>query len=111
MLPKNYKLQLSSYYSSPDVDGLYHTRSNYQIDLGATKTFWNKNGTISIKYRDIFDSSRFRSVLQYNNVNTTWQNQWESRRISVSFTYKFGNMKIKTARDRTTGAGSEERRM
>ena len=111
MLPKNYKLQLSSYYSSPDVDGLYHTMSNYQIDLGATKTFWNKNGAISIKYRDIFDSSRFRSVLQYNNVNTTWQNQWESRRISLSFTYKFGNMKIKTARDRTTGAGSEERRM
>lgn len=111
ILPKNYKLQLSSYYSSADVDGLYRTLNNYQIDLSASKTFWNKNATISLKFRDIFDSSRFRSVLQYNNVNTTWQNQWESRRVSISFTYKFGNMKIKTARDRRTGAGSEEGRM
>ncbi|MGI4021884.1 MAG: TonB-dependent receptor domain-containing protein [Janthinobacterium lividum] len=111
ILPNNYKIQFSGDYSSRNVQGLFKTLPSYQLDLGGSKTLWNKNATISLKWHDMFNISRFRAVMQYNNVNTTWQNQWESRRITLSFTYKFGNMKIKTARDRKTGAGSEEGRM
>lgn len=111
LLPKNYKLQLSGYYSSPSIDGLYNMKANYQIDLGAKKTFWNDKATVSLKLRDVFNSSRSRATLKYSNVDMFWQNQWESRRLSLSFDYKFGNAKVKAARNRKTGTSEEENRL
>jgi len=111
LFPENFKVLLSAQYYSPSVSGLARTLSGSQIDIGATKTFLNKRATLSFKARDIFFGNRYRSILQYNNVNTTWNNEWESRRFSLGFTYLFGNSNIKAARERKTGTGSEENRM
>ncbi|MCC9168002.1 outer membrane beta-barrel family protein [Pontibacter harenae] len=110
-LPRDYRLQLSGYYGSPSVEGLYNTRANYQIDLGAKKTFLDGKATVSLKLRDVFDTSRARATLNYGNVNMYWQNQWESRRLNLTFDYKFGNNKVRTARSRRTGTGEEEGRL
>ncbi|WP_266205515.1 outer membrane beta-barrel family protein [Pontibacter kalidii] len=110
-LPKDYKLQLSGYYMSPSVQGLFHTKANYQIDLGAQKTLLNGKASLSLKLRDVFNSSRSRATLAYNNVDMYWQNQWESRRLNLTFNYKFGNNKVKAARNRRTGTGEEEGRL
>lgn len=40
-----------------------------------------------------------------------WQNQWESRRLNLTFNYKFGSKKVKTARNCRTGTGEEEGRL
>ncbi|MBB6499286.1 outer membrane beta-barrel family protein [Pedobacter cryoconitis] len=110
-LPKDYQLTLAAAYGSPSVSGLGRTLSYSQIDFGAKKIFMHKKATIAFKLRDIFDTAKYRTLLKYNNVNTYWQNEWESRRFSLSFSYKFGNMKIKTARDRKTGTTEEQGRV
>jgi len=110
-LPKDYQVSLSGFYYSPSIMGLYNTLANYQISLGAKKTSMNKKATLSFKANDIFNTAKFRAILQYNNVNTYWQNQWESRKFSLSFSYKFGNTKIKTARSRDTGTAEEQGRV
>ncbi|QNK64616.1 TonB-dependent receptor [Pedobacter sp. PAMC26386] len=110
-LPKDFQLSLDGSYESPAVSGLFQSLASYQIDFGAKKTFLNKKATIAFKLRDIFDTAKFRSFLKYNNVNTYWQNEWESRRFSLNFSYKFGNMKIKTARNRKTSTAEEQGRV
>ncbi|RZM30435.1 MAG: TonB-dependent receptor [Pedobacter sp.] len=110
-LPKSYVINVYGYYNAPSVSGLYKAYSSYAINLGLKKTFANKNAVLSFKAADIFNTARARSVLKYNNVNTYWENKWESRRFSLSFSYKFGNMKIKTARSRRTGTAEEEGRV
>ncbi|TDO24846.1 outer membrane beta-barrel family protein [Pedobacter duraquae] len=110
-LPKAYVLGIYAYYNAPSVSGLYKVYSNSGVNIAAKKTFANKNAVLSLKVSDIFRKSSYRSVLQYNNVNTFWHNEWESRRISLNFSYKFGNMKIKTARSRRTGTAEEEGRV
>jgi len=110
-LPKNYSLTMYGYYDSPSISGLFRRLGSYQLNVGAKKSFWNKNATLALKVNDIFNTNRFRANLEYNNIKTYWQNEWESRRINLSFTYKFGNMKIKTARSRQTGTGDEENRV
>jgi hypothetical protein len=110
-LPKDYQLSLTGNYSSPSISGLFRTLANYQVDFGAKKTFMNKKATISFKLNDLFATSKFRAVLTYNNVNTYWQNEWESRKISMNLSYKFGNMKIKTARNRRTSTAEEQGRV
>jgi hypothetical protein len=110
-LPKEYKLQLSAFYMSSAVQGLFHRKANYQLDLGIQKMFLGGKATLSLKLRDVFNSSRFRSTLKYNNVDMYWQNQWESRRLNLNFNYKFGNAKVKAARNRKTGTAEEEGRL
>ncbi|MFD2247485.1 TonB-dependent receptor domain-containing protein [Pontibacter ruber] len=110
-LPKDYKLQLSAYYMSPSVQGLYKTKAGYQLDLGAQKILLGGKATLSLKLRDVFNTSRFRANLAYNNVNMYWQNQWESRRLNLTFDYKFGSSKVKTARNRKSGTSEEEGRL
>ena len=110
-LPKNYSLTTYAYYDSPSVSGLFHSLGSYQLNIGAKKLFWNKNATLALKVNDIFNTSAFRANLEYNNIKTYWKNEWESRRVNLSFTYKFGNMKIKTERNRSTGTREEENRV
>lgn len=111
ILPKNVKILLSSEYGSPSVSGLERTLSASQVDVGISKSLFHKKVTISFKARDIFFSNRYRSVLRYNNVNTTWNNEYESRRFSLNATYNFGNSKLKASSERTTSTGTEESRI
>lgn len=110
-LPKDYVIGVYAYYNSPSVSGLFRNLENYAVNIGVKKTFWKKNATIAFKLNDVFATGIFRARLLYNNVNTYWQNEWENRKISLNFTYKFGNMKIKTARNRRTGTSEEENRV
>lgn len=110
-LPENFKLQLTAAYESPSINGLARTLASSQIDAGVNKTFMEKRMTLSFKVRDIFFQSRYRSILQYNNVNTRWNNEYESRRFTLGLTYNFGNTKLKTARNRQTGSRDVEGRM
>lgn len=110
-LPKNFKIQLTGEYDSPSINGLAHVLSSSEVDLASSKTFLDKKMTLSFKVRDIFFQSRYRSILQYGNVNTRWNNEYESRRFTLGLTYNFGNTKLKTARNRQTGSRDEEGRM
>lgn len=110
-LPQNYKVTLSAQYFSPSISGLARMLSGSQIDAGMSKTMLGKRLSLSFKARDIFFGSHYRSILQYNNVNTIWINEYESRRFSLGISYQFGNAKLKAARNRQTGSTAEEQRM
>ncbi|RNI25911.1 outer membrane beta-barrel family protein [Rufibacter latericius] len=110
-LPKNFSVQYSAYYSSPSVSGLFRNKASYLMSIGAKKTFMDGRATVSVKLNDIFDTSRFRANLNYSNVNMYWENEWESRRLNLTFDFKFGNSKIKAARSRKTGTSDEENRV
>ncbi|KAA3436432.1 TonB-dependent receptor [Rufibacter hautae] len=110
-LPKNFSVQYSAYYSSPSVSGLFRNKASYLMSLGGKKTFLDGRATFSVKLNDIFDTARFRANLNYANVNMYWENEWESRRLNLTFDYKFGNSKIKAARSRKTGTSDEENRV
>lgn len=111
LLPKNIKLSLAGTYYSPSIMGLSRMLSGSLVDAGISKTTADKRLTISFKAKDIFFGSRWRSLLQYNNVNTVWNNEWESRKFFLGLSYKFGNTKLKAARNRQTGSTAEEQRM
>ncbi|MBC3540356.1 TonB-dependent receptor domain-containing protein [Rufibacter sediminis] len=111
ILPKNFSVQYSAYYSSPSVSGLFRNKASYLMSIGGKKTFLDGRATVSVKLNDIFDTARFRANLNYSNVNMYWENEWESRRLNLTFDYKFGNSKIKTARTRRTSTSDEENRV
>lgn len=103
-LPREYQVLVGGYYSSPSVMGLFYTRSSGQVNLGLKKQLWAEKASLSLRLSDVFATNRFRSDLRYNNVNQTWTNQWESRRVTLTFTCKLGNGKTRSQRN----AGSQE---
>ncbi|WP_216688261.1 TonB-dependent receptor domain-containing protein [Hymenobacter siberiensis] len=105
VLPRQYKLLVGGEYSSPAVMGLYHTKASGAVNLGLKKQLWAERASLSLKVADVFNTSRFRSTLQYNNVNQTWNNQWESRRLTLAFTCKIGSGKTQA---RHAAASTEE---
>ncbi|WP_179197786.1 TonB-dependent receptor [Hymenobacter crusticola] len=104
-LPRSYKLLVGGSYESPGVQGLYHTKASGAVNLGLKKQLWAEKATLSLRVADVFNTNRFRSTLRYNNVNQTWNNQWESRRVTLTFTCKIGSGKTQARR---TAASSDE---
>ncbi|MBU6120894.1 TonB-dependent receptor domain-containing protein [Hymenobacter siberiensis] len=105
VLPRSYKLTVSGEYSSPAVQGLYQAKASGSVNLGLKKQIWAERASFSLRVSDVFNTSRFRSTLQYNNVNQTWNNQWESRRLTLAFTCKIGSGKTQA---RHAAASTEE---
>lgn len=109
LLPRSYKLMAGGSYDSPGVMGLYHTLASGAVNLGLKKQIWAERATFSLRVADVFNTSRFRSTLNYANVNQTWNNQWESRRVTLTFTCKIGSGK--TQARRAAASSDEEGRL
>lgn len=109
-LPKNYKLQTSINYSLPTRDGLAFIRSYYSWDMGIQKQIWNNKATLKLNASNIIGPSAYRSHLVSDNLDITWKNKWEGRRLNLSFVYKFGSTKIKASRSRSTASQQEQNR-
>ena len=107
MFTKTFTGQLSARYHSPRAVAQGTSTHNYSIDLGLRKTFLDKKIALAFNVRDILNS-RSRS-------NTTWdkdfwqyqQRRWNSRTISLDFTYNFGNMRSKPPKQMNNNEMSE----
>jgi hypothetical protein len=107
-LSRQYQFLVSGSYESPGIQGLYYIRSSGYLNLGLKKQLWNGRATLSVRASDLLRTSRWRSIVAYNNINMTWNNQWESRRVSATLTMKIGGGK--THSGRSNGSSDEEGR-
>ncbi len=106
MFTKTFTGQLSARYRSPRVVAQGTSSHSYSIDLGLRKTFLDRKLALAFNVRDILNS-RARS-------NTKWgegfwqfsENRWNSRMVSVSLTYNFGNMRQKPPKRMNNSGGS-----
>ncbi|MEJ5961846.1 TonB-dependent receptor domain-containing protein [Pedobacter immunditicola] len=101
----------SFWYSTPQIEGAFKLESLYSLDAGLRFNLPNKKGNLKLGVSDIFQSQRARinSTLP-GNVYTL--EQWgTSRSVRLTFTYRFGKMTVKSARDRATGLDAEQKRL
>lgn len=95
MFTKTFSGSLTGRYRSPHVLAQGMTAHSYTIDAGLRKTFFDKKLVLALNVRDIFNS-RARSSETYGDGFWQYQlNQWNSRTISFSVTYNFGNQQSK----------------
>ena len=110
-LPQSIKLELNGRYYSPMAFGMYHFKASYAVDMGLSKSIWQKSATLSLNVSDVFNTlvskySILSSGLQMYNVAKT-----ESRFVKLQLTYKLGNKKVKASAVRKTGIENEKRRI
>ena len=106
-LPKDWNMELSGRYTSKMVYALFQIEPRYSVDAGVSKTVLNNLGKIRISITDIFKTQISNVGVMQDDIFLESREIYDSRRVSVNFSYSFGNQKVKSAKRRST-AGSDE---
>jgi outer membrane receptor protein involved in Fe transport len=102
--------EVSGRYESPTLYGVNQLKQSYTVNAGIGKQVFDKRGNLKLSVIDIFNSDRDRNHTLYQNIDLTGINKRETRRVILSFTYRFGKASIKSASKHNTGNDDELRR-
>ena len=106
-LANDFTIEFSGNYNSSAIYGYLHADPQYSISGGLQKTLFNKKATLKLNVNDIFYTEKFSG--RQPNINLTVLNKWESRRASLTFTYRFGGSGSNNHKD--TGSAEEKNRV
>ena len=110
-LPKKFSLEVSGWYQSGFIEGQLAGKPMGAVSFGIQKKMMKDKATLKLNVNDVFWTQKFRGNFVFNDVDVQIVNRWESRVARVTFTYRFGNNKIKAARQRQTGLDDEKGRV
>jgi iron complex outermembrane receptor protein len=109
---KTWTAELTGFYNAPTVHmGTFRAKSMWGIDAGIQKQLMKGKATIKASVSDIFRTLRFRGENEFAGQKSNFTSQWESRQLKLNFTYRFGNSQVKAAKQRSTAADEEAKRV
>ncbi len=104
--------ELSGFYNTPTIQqGAFQSRSLIGIDIGLQKQVFENRGTIRLAVSDIFNSLEFKGKTDFAGQVSNFNVKWESQQVKLSFNYRFGGTSVKGARQRSTAAEEEAKRV
>lgn len=109
-LPNNISLELSGKYISNQLFGNMILKSRYSIDLGMQVLVLKDKGSIRASFSDIFNTGSSGVYSKYGNLELDVKTYAETRRLNISFNYRFGRSDLKTRSNRTTSSIEEQSR-
>ncbi|WP_242926540.1 outer membrane beta-barrel family protein [Pontibacter vulgaris] len=88
---KNMDIQVSAFYRAPMADIQGRMEQMFSADLGVKKDVMKKNGTISLRVSDIFNTRQFNFLSYAPEFRTESKNRRQSRIIYLGFTYRINS--------------------
>ena len=115
-MAKNLTSEINVNYNSPSINSFLGTailQEYYGVNIGIQKKFGEKWGTLGFKINDLFDSIKWKVItnIPEQNLNTNNSVDFSNRTFLLTYTNSFGNSKLKSARERGTGAEEEKSRV
>ena len=109
---KTWTAELSGFYNAPTIYmGSFKGRSVYNVDAGISKQVMKGRATVKASVSDVFRSQQFRATSDVAGRVMTIYFRGESRQFKLNFNYRFGSNLVKAARQRTSGAEDELKRV
>ena len=109
---KTWTAELSGFFNAPTVyQGSFKGKSLYSVDAGLQKQILKGKANVKASVSDVFQTMKFRATSDFAGQTTRFSSHWESRQFKLAFSYRFGNNGVKPARQRTTGAEDETKRV
>jgi hypothetical protein len=109
-LPGKYILQLGARYTSASQNLIYYQQSSANTTASISRKLFNDQASFRIAVSDIFKTQRNYTSVNFGSLNYTDLGVFESRRVSFSFSWRFGNQKIRKPEDRERGDADEKSR-
>ena len=110
-LPKDVSFELSGFYQSATVFGIYRAAAFGSLDVGVQKKMGKNN--FRLTYSNILNTMKFDLSVNRPDLNLVLRDELKFVFPAVRFTYSrsFGNDKLKATRQRSTGAEDERGRV
>lgn len=110
-LPAGLKGEISGYYSGPGIwGGVFVYESSWSLDLGLQRKFLQDRLNVRLSVNDIFYETGWDGYSDFDGLLAYGSGRWDSRRVSLSLGYRFGNENVKS-RKRNTGIEAEAGRI
>ncbi|SFD65470.1 TonB dependent receptor [Spirosoma endophyticum] len=110
-LNKTMSAELSGWYNSASQYGFYRAQPMGGFSVGVQKKVMEGKGNVKLNINDPFWLNHFNGRAVVQDINFHVASRWESRRIMLTFTYRFGNQNLKGARDRNSATSAEQNRV
>lgn len=86
---KTFSVQLQGFYRGGQKTAYQNRKDMYAVNLGASKTLWKGNGTLTFSIQDIFNTRAMRfSTFTENSFRDSYM-QWQPRQAALTLTYRF----------------------
>ncbi|MEZ0611290.1 TonB-dependent receptor domain-containing protein [Fibrella sp. WM1] len=107
-LSKLMSAQVSGFWNAPTTQTIYRNGGLGALNLSLSRKMMHERGKVSLTADDVLNTMRWRQSATFNGTPGQAERfevarKWESRRITLRFSYRFGSNDIKAARDRETG--------
>ena len=109
LLPKDIKLQISGFYMSKTVYGVFYNKARWALDIGLKRSFFKNSLTVNINAFDVFYKNVEDMHGVFQGLDVHFFHPGDTRRVWVQLSYKFG--KIKVQKRQTTGNDDEKGRL
>lgn len=93
------KLEVSGYYMTKPMQGIYDMSDVYTLDAGVKWTFAGQKAELRLKATDLLDSSTPDLHVRRSGQDLDMLIRSDSRRVQLSFSYKFGGYKKKQRKE------------
>ncbi len=109
---KTWTAELSGFYNAPTIyQGSFKGKSLYSVDAGLQKQLMKGKLTVKGSVSDVLHTLKFRATSDFAGQLTRFSSRWESRQFKLNMSFRFGNNAVKAARQRSTGAEDETKRV
>ncbi|WP_374759187.1 TonB-dependent receptor domain-containing protein [Dyadobacter chenhuakuii] len=92
---KNTDVQLRGNYEAPQQTPQGKRKALATLDLAASRDILKNNGTLTLSVIDVFNSRKFRSVIEGANFYTVNNSQGRRRQINLTLNYRLHQAKKK----------------
>ncbi len=84
------KAELSGFYYGPSIQSIYDIDAIYNVSCGLSCNMFKDKAVINVKMNDIFNSYRPETLIDFDNQNSHYKLDNDTRMLQVTFRYNFG---------------------
>lgn len=112
-LPKNFSTELSAFYLSGGMFGIYKVKPFASLNFGLQKKLGQAGGNLSLNITDVTGPPRYRGSIEApeHNLVTNSKLRFAVTTFKLTYTRRFGNNNVKEGRKRVTGSEEEKQRV
>jgi outer membrane receptor protein involved in Fe transport len=108
-IARKYDFQVAYSYRGPRQTTQGEDKSMYFVDLGLSRDFLKGNATVTFAVRDVFNSRKFRSVIDRPDEGYYSEREFQGRvrQFLVTLSYRLNSQKENRGRDNDNVGGGE----
>jgi hypothetical protein len=110
-LNKTLTAEVGGWFRTAGIEGVIRAGQMGGLNLGFSQNILKDKGSLRLGVRDILYSQKFRGQTKYGNVDAAFQQQNDSRVVTLGFTYRFSKGKVSGPQKRAASSSDEQNRV